>query len=239
MQYCDIHICIHHELSTHLYLFESYDISSCIPASIDLLEKVDKELKILCKTKKKVVMFDIGANIGVFSFLAKKYRNLKVYAFEPVKQTYNYLQYHIKLNNLEKQIIPINCALTDILDNKTMDIRIPSDVQHYGLVTLGETPLRFDNYITETVKLDTLDNFCLENNIECIDIMKLDTEGWEYYILKGGSQIINKCHPIIISEYESDNAKQCNKTLNDLYNILKEELNYQNIEIFGSDIICK
>jgi len=219
------------------YLYEETTKS---PHGLSLIKRLDEELKILCKNNdenNKIVMFDIGANIGVFSLLAKKYSNLIIYAFEPVKETYSILVNNIRLNNLESRVIPVNCALSNDKNVKTMDIRIPES-EHCGLVTLGERPLRFHNYKTEVVNVDTIDNFCEINNITKIDIMKLDTEGWEYFILMGGKTIISNSHPIIFSEYNETNAKQCGLNLDELTSVLTT-LGY-NFEIFeGEDIICK
>ena len=56
--------------------------------------------------KKKVNFFDIGANIGFYSLkLYKKFNNYKnkisIYAFEPVKSTYEYLRENINFNNIK------------------------------------------------------------------------------------------------------------------------------------------
>ena len=54
--------------------------------------------------KKNKVMFDIGANMGVYSiFYAKKF-NSKVFAFEPSIRNLDLLTRNITLNGLEKNI---------------------------------------------------------------------------------------------------------------------------------------
>ena len=46
------------------------------------------------------------------------------------------------------------------------------------------------------IPVKTLDSF----EIEHVDFMKLDCEGYELFALKGGEQLIKRCHPVIIVE---------------------------------------
>jgi hypothetical protein len=72
----------------------------------------NKEIQIISEIikkilfKKSVKFFDIGANIGFYSLkLYKKFNNcknkIKIYAFEPVKSTFKYLQENINLNRIK------------------------------------------------------------------------------------------------------------------------------------------
>jgi len=58
------------------------------------------------------VVLDIGANRGYFSvYAANSGRNIKVYSFEPINNTYKSLLQNIKLNNLQNKIIPFNMGV--------------------------------------------------------------------------------------------------------------------------------
>ena len=50
------------------------------------------------------------------------------------------------------------------------------------------------------IESDTIDNFVQQNNIENLDLIKIDTEGCEHLILKKASETISKFKPIIICE---------------------------------------
>lgn len=69
-------------------------------------------------------------------------------------------------------------------------------------------------------KLRKLDNFVKENNIETIDFVKIDTEGNEYFVLKGGKETLPKIKYIQF-EY-GGTYTDCGKKLSDVYSILKE-----------------
>jgi FkbM family methyltransferase len=57
------------------------------------------------------VLFDIGANIGVFSLYAAKTKNARAFAFEPFAGNYVVLNRNIYLNNLSDRITALNIAL--------------------------------------------------------------------------------------------------------------------------------
>lgn len=64
--------------------------------------------------KKDAVILDIGANIGNHSvYWATHNRAKKVYAFEPVRRTFEILQKNIQINRLETKIQPFNIGLSD------------------------------------------------------------------------------------------------------------------------------
>ena len=61
--------------------------------------------------------------------------------------------------------------------------------------------LNFGENSKEKIRLKTIDKFVKKNKIKKIDFIKIDTEGSEYFILKGGLKTIEKFKPIIQFEY--------------------------------------
>ena len=59
------------------------------------------------------VLFDIGANIGVFSLYAALHRNCDVYAFEPEAKNYACLNKNLLLNGLGRRVKALNVGLHD------------------------------------------------------------------------------------------------------------------------------
>lgn len=86
---------------------------------------------------------------------------------------------------------------------------------------MGSNPLRFNNITPIEIETDTLDNIFYDNNIK-VDFIKIDTEGWEYYILKGGEKTIKTFKPIIQLEYSEINMKQCDINPEQLLNYINE-----------------
>lgn len=148
---------------------------------------------------------DIGANIGFYSLLAAKANsNIKIHAFEPAKGPKYYLNKNIKINNFEKQIKPVDLALSSY--KGTINFYEVDNLKYkyldYNLAGEGNagTKTTSRNFIKNQVNTDSLDNFINSKNIRSVDLIKLDTEGTEIDILKSGIKCIMKFQPIIISE---------------------------------------
>ena len=62
--------------------------------------------------------------------------------------------------------------------------------------------------------------FFFNKNIP-VHFIKIDTEGWEYNILKGAGNTIKKYRPVIQLEWNITNMKECNVNEDDLSSLLK------------------
>ena len=151
--------------------------------------------------KKCEVVFDIGANIGNWTKYALAVNeNLKIHCFEPSKWTYKKL---IK-NNFPSNVICNNFGLSSIKGEKVLYILEQGSAGNslYQKFDIENEESYILQDKTELIKLDTLNNYCKENNIEQIDFMKIDAEGHDYEVLKGGKNLIeNRQVNIIQFEY--------------------------------------
>jgi FkbM family methyltransferase len=137
-------------------------------------------------------IFDIGANRGD---TAKKYASLfnkaKIYAFEPFPDTYSKL-----LTNTKeiKQIIPNTLAIADFRGDAILYSNHNEDTN--SLLPSIKMGLSSDQQVRNkgslTIPTDTIDNFCKENNIDQIAILKLDIQGSELAALKGAVRMLEK-----------------------------------------------
>ena len=86
--------------------------------------------------KNKFLFIDIGANQGLYSIIAaKNKKNIKSYAFEPVKKTYNLLRENIKINNINNnKCLPLNLAISSSEKRSRMKI-FPSHCGKSSLLT--------------------------------------------------------------------------------------------------------
>lgn len=155
------------------------------------------ELKIFQKIiKPGMVVFDAGANIGLYSLIAGKLvgKKGKVFSFEPSKETFKRLQNNVRLNG-SLNIKIFNEGLGD-KSNEKLTLRQDKgygDAERYLLPAneASDTELQNTNPIAneEQILISTLDNKVGEMRIEKIDFLKIDTEGFEYYILKGATKV--------------------------------------------------
>lgn len=142
--------------------------------------------------KKNSVVIDVGASIGDFSIiLAKAFEAKKVISIEPDKRFYLYLLKNINLNNLKQNILPLNVAIGEKTGTMTL------------FKTSGFFLSKLIKGIPETFQCISLDDLINELALPRIDLIKIDTEGSELPILKGGDNILKQFKPRIILEIHS------------------------------------
>ena len=167
-------------------------------------EKLETEilvdvLRCLVKQYDSVIFVDVGAHIGYYACLAAKVidNKGKVYAFEPDPFNYSLLIKNIKINNL-KNIIPVNKAMS----NKKGYVKLhlmPESGQHS--IVHGQC----SRYSID-VETTTLDEFFKANKIDKINLIKIDVEGAESYVIEGGTNIL-KCVDAMFIEFSQKNLK--------------------------------
>ncbi len=129
------------------------------------------------------VIVDIGANVGIVSiYLAKRFPNVKILAYEAHPHTYSNFLKNIEANNV-KNIIPHNLAVYS-KDNETLNITLDT-------INTGSSSCFKNNegQIAETISTISLDTIITDNNISSIRYLKIDCEGAEFDILEGSKLI--------------------------------------------------
>ena len=76
------------------------------------------------------------------------------------------------------------------------------------------------NVAFKKINVDTLDQFVAEKNIEHLDLIKIDVEGWEKFVLLGAEDILTNYSPIIMMEFTESNTFSAGYMVQDLYDIL-------------------
>jgi FkbM family methyltransferase len=136
-------------------------------------------------------IFDVGANTGQFINLMEKGMNgvsLQIHAFEPSCYSYQKLEENTKEYG--------NATLNNFgLGECAGEFTLYSDKSGSGLASL--TKRRLDHFglefnCSETVEIDTLDDYCRRRSIQGIDLLKLDVEGHELDVLRGGECMLNQ-----------------------------------------------
>jgi FkbM family methyltransferase len=205
------------------------------PHSVTL---VYSELQNRLQTKQQVVLLDIGANTGSFALLPTMSKKIKVFAFEPNLEVADILRTNVKLNNITDNVTVLPIGIS----NKTaiVDLHIPTD-KRSGLATLGTNILRFasDSGYSSAVYVTSLDEIAglLLKNDEAIDVVKIDTEGWEYYILLGAIKTLQAHRPAILLEFNETNMQQTGVNSKDLLSLL-DKLQYTCTKL-PDDLFCQ
>lgn len=142
-----------------------------------------------------MTLFDVGANVGEITSLFSHFtrNNGVVHAFEPVPDTFE------KLSKITESIGRDNVKLNKLaLDRKEEEVEINVYPKGYsGWNTIVNRPL--EKYGIDIkpekkvlVRTDTLSNYCSRENIEHIDLLKIDVEGFELDVLMGGIQLFKE-----------------------------------------------
>ena len=121
--------------------------------------------------------------------------NSSVYSFEPVKRTFSYLQKNLAENGLDNIKI-FNFGFDETASTKLIGSigKTASGVFHI-LPDLNEETQ--DCVYSEEATFKALDQFVRDENIAGVDYLKIDAEGYDIQILKGGAQIILEHKPVI------------------------------------------
>jgi FkbM family methyltransferase len=154
------------------------------------------DMRRLTDSEGQVILFDVGANRGqtVASFRVH-FPSSIIHAFEPSPSTFEHLKRHTAgIQNLHLRNIALgaNCERKTLIEN-------PQDTVS-SLLSPGKD-YRWENVSNQTdVDVRTIDNYCDVLGITHIDILKSDTQGFEYEVLKGGLDMLrhHKIHLIYI-----------------------------------------
>ncbi len=135
--------------------------------------------------KKGMVIAEIGANIGYYALLEASIigEKGKIYAIEPFPSNFNLLQKNIKLNSYDKIIEPYNIAISNYSGKEKLYV-----TTKHNLCNMLATEA--DEFVE--VKTETLDNFI--KNKQTPDLIRMDIEGFEYYVLEGMRKTMRQCN---------------------------------------------
>ena len=171
--------------------------------SYDFEKNGERNLLETFKSEKTNVIFDVGANIGDWSKIARElFPKTQIHSFELSPTTYNNLLN--KLYGLE--IFVNNFGLGDL--DATIDFK------DYGADSKVNTIILDAKYHDHKIqpkiskaRIAKGDTYCLEKKIDFIDILKIDVEGAENLVLKGFSEMLkNKKVRLIQFEYGYTNG---------------------------------
>lgn len=191
------------------------------------LQDSNDSLFLLHFLKKGDVFFDIGANVGHFTLLGGCLSQTKVVSIEPVPETFKRLTRNVQLNSFIYPPLLQNIGLSD----------------NIGLLKFSNS-LHTTNRVVDNanrgvvVNVETLDSLIAKLNMEPL-IIKIDVEGYEYFILKGAIETLkSECLKGIIIELNSSGEKY-GINEDDIISLLTDNGFYSYFYDFGSRQLIK
>lgn len=168
--------------------------------------ELTKAIRKLAKTGGLLV--DVGANYGYFSCLwAGENKNNRAIAFEASPLNVSPLQNNISKNGFSGRINVEPVALGKEIGNAKFDTSNVEGQTGWGSLVLEDSDGAID------VAINTLDNYADEYAIKEIDVLKIDVEGADTWVLKGASKLIREkriknifyeANPVKMEEIEID-----------------------------------
>lgn len=177
--------------------------------------------------KPGAVFVDCGANVGLFTLVAARAVGMtgKVHAFEPNPKMFEALRYNIQLNKLSNILInQIGLSDTNL---KSQSFFITDDSaysRNHGAGSLRQTTEKLKP-ADFSVDVATLDDY-FKNHSALPTLIKIDTEGSELPILRGGRAVIEQARPVIIIEIGDWTSRAFDYTPADIVSYF-EQLSYK------------
>ncbi len=160
-------------LQRHLYFFGSYEKEYC-----------DCWMKL---ARQATTIFDVGANIGLYSLLAGAANpQARVHAFEPTPEIAEAFRENIRLNNM-RNILVNALGVGDRCGKAFLQRFMGGDDIYDGMNFVSGQKLASEDIPLTVV---TIEDYCRQNGIARIDLIKMDIEGGEYKALLGAKNLL-------------------------------------------------
>lgn len=141
------------------------------------------------------VAFDVGANLGWYSVLLQRLSEpgARIFAFEPDPETYALLCRNLADNRADR-VTPVNAALGAAPGTARLHRYKQSNNGRHTLIDDGQRKQ------TVSVAVDTLQSFWNREALgQCpIRLLKIDVEGFEYFVLKGAGELLGRCENVLL-----------------------------------------
>ena len=136
------------------------------------------------KLNQKLIIFDVGSYLGeVLNQYKKKFYNSIIYSFEPSSENFSILE---KKYNADNNIVLNKLAV----GSKNAICQLYKSSKYSSGNSLIKSKNNFVTKFQEGVQVVTLDDYCKENSINKVDILKLDVQGYEEECLQGAEKLL-------------------------------------------------
>jgi len=152
------------------------------------------------------VCFDVGANIGVYTCIFARLSgdSSNVHAFEPAEHIRKKLLRNIRLNGFDG----VNVNSIGLGDQKSEKnfFEVKEGVFRGGVSSFVENEnikiMRGEAIEERMVPVSTLDSYVGDGNISKLKFLKIDVEGFELPVVRGGERVLGDLRPFILMEFD-------------------------------------
>ena len=144
--------------------------------------------------KKNITVIDVGANIGYFTIEISKYldSSSRIIAIEPSLVNFSRMQKVIKEKKPEPSTFLVLAGLSEENGWGSLEIDPSNPANH---------KISEEQNATKSVELQTLDS--ITENLENVALIKIDVQGHELAVLKGGKKLLKEQSPALLIEIDN------------------------------------
>jgi len=189
--------------------YRSESFSSKEPDTLTWLDSIPEE----------AVLWDVGANVGLYSIYAAKKRRARVFSFEPSFFNLELLARNIFLNSLQERIIIVPIALSDSIGPSLF--KMSSMAWGGALSTFGQNFDQHGGKLNSVFEYQTM-GMTMDEAVRLLGIpaprfIKIDVDGIEHFILRGGAEVLKDVQSVMI-EIDDGFVEQAEETARHLQN---------------------
>lgn len=152
-------------------------------------------------------LWDVGANVGLYSLYAAKFRKCRVYAFEPESQNFAVLVENIALNHVSANCQPACVAISEKTGLGNLHVRYVTKGGAYNLFDSPDLDLGKSQDLPQSVQAVmqsasdesmiqqmvcgvSLDDLFIQYKLEAPTHLKIDVDGLEPWIIQGAPKLL-------------------------------------------------
>jgi len=138
---------------------------------------------------------DVGANVGLITVpLAKHAQEVggRVVAIEPLPRNIERLARHVAYAGVERSVEIVACAAGDAPGEVKIAVAAESGFTSNGVASKLDEDLFAVDAGAPRVAMHTLDAICQTQGIDVIDVIKIDVEGFEPFVLRGARALLER-----------------------------------------------
>lgn len=143
-----------------------------------------------------LVAMDIGANVGDTAAYIKNAVDIPVICIEGNDLYFNLLQQNTR------QMPGVSAFKTYLGESNTKAAGVVNTINGSASIQISD---QVDNGSSDTITLETLDNFIRKQPLNAADIklIKIDTDGYDTKILRGATEHLKSVKPVLFFEYDT------------------------------------
>jgi len=194
-------------IDSHVYFFGAYSVQE-----LRLLQRL------LALRGPGAVFVDVGANVGHHTLFMSRHA-AQVHSFEPWPFVADRIREKLELNRITNVTVhPVGLGTQDA----SLDF-YASTTGNTGTGSFSAEHAAGRNRPVGKMNIAAGDAYFERAGIRRIDLMKIDVEGWEPYVIQGLRNALHRTRPIIFMEYSYTTAKNLPEGVGTLRSFLPDD----------------